>query len=160
MSINNEKIAVRENKTLKLTNVLCRKINIQEENSMESALHMFDSYIKANSLTSYGPLIVHSKIKTSLSGEIDIEIKLMFQIKEDTFKPNSGYELISIIRKSNCLFARFSGNPEDLQYANTKLNLIAYENDITLSQESFTIYLEQDALKVLADIFIPVEVII
>jgi hypothetical protein len=157
LSINNEKIAVRENKTLKLSNVLCRKVNLQEENGMENALHMFDSYIKANSLTSYGPLIVHSKIGASSNGELNIDIKLMFQIREDDYKPSGGYEIIPVIRKSNCLFARFSGNSEEMHYASTKLNLIAYENDIELSKESFTIYLEQEIEKVVADIFIPTE---
>jgi effector-binding domain-containing protein len=63
----------------------------------------------------------------------------------------------SVIRESDCLYTRFTGEGEHLQFAYNKLQVVAYEEEIALRGDTYTIYVnenEEDGT-VVTDVFMP-----
>ncbi|MDY4252183.1 MAG: hypothetical protein SOY09_06795, partial [Clostridium sp.] len=74
-----EKIAIRENKTLKLNNVLIREISENELIDINKISYMMDSYIKSKGNSTIGPMINYSTVEVDESGQAKVIIKLMVQ---------------------------------------------------------------------------------
>lgn len=53
--------------------------------------------------------------------------------------------------------ARFNDNAEKLQYANMKLQVFAYENDIEMTGETYMVLIKQEENNLLADVFMPIK---
>lgn len=152
-----EKIILRENKTLKLNNVLIREISKNEFTDVNKIAHMMESYIKTKANSIVGPMINYSSISTDESGQPKIILKLMMQIKNPIHNIESPYEYKSQIKISNCLFARFLDKEENIQFAYSKLNLYAFENDINLKGDSYTVLVDNKEGKMVADVFMEVQ---
>lgn len=60
----------------------------------------------------------------------------------------------SIIRIQNCIYARFTGLEEKLKLAYDKINVTAFEEDIELSNTSYTIFVDKHDENIVADIFV------
>lgn len=60
------------------------------------------------------------------------------------------------IKVSNCLFARFMEKEENLQFAYSKLQLHAFENNIKLKGDSYTVFVDKKDNKMVADVFMEV----
>jgi len=148
-----EKIMVRENKTLKLKNVLIREVSENELIDIERISYMMDSYIKSKGATTIGPMINYSGFETDENGEAKIKIKLMVQLKNLIHKVEQPYSIKPQIRITNCLFARFTEKEENLQYAYQKLGVYAFENDIKLKGDSYTVFVKQEEENIVADVF-------
>ncbi|NLN42267.1 MAG: hypothetical protein GX160_09875, partial [Clostridiales bacterium] len=58
-----EKIIVRENKTLKLNNVLIREVSENELMDINTISYMMDSYIKTKGNAAVGPMINYTTTK-------------------------------------------------------------------------------------------------
>ncbi len=152
-------IETREKKTLKLTNVLSRKIPYKEAFSQDKQLMMMTNWIKAKGYKTMGPLIIYSKgmVGVDSDGAPIVDISMMIQLKESNITTEAPYSFQNQICIPNCLFARFNDDGEKIQFATNKLTLYAYENDLELTGESYTIVLEQNEKRMLADIFMPVK---
>lgn len=148
-----EKIALRENKALKLNNVLIREVNQNEFMDINKITYMMDSYIKARGNAAVGPMINYSSASADESGQVKIILKLMVQLKNPIHNIEAPYEFKNQIKLSNCLFARFMEKEENLQYAYSKLQLHAFENDIKLKGDSYTVFVENKESSVVADVF-------
>ncbi|ASW42223.1 hypothetical protein [Clostridium isatidis] len=148
-----EKIIVRENKTLKLNNVLIREVSENELIDIERISYMMDSYIKSKGASTIGPMINYSGIETDENGEAKIKMKLMVQLKNSIYKVEKPYSIKPQIRVTNCLFARFTEKQENLQYAYQKLGVYAFENDIKLKGDSYTVFVKQEEDNIVADVF-------
>jgi hypothetical protein len=59
----------------------------------------------------------------------------------------------SVLRITDCLYTRFCDEESKVKHAYDKLNLFAYENDINLTNETFTVFVNQEDDKLTADIF-------
>ncbi|HEY8361617.1 MAG TPA: hypothetical protein VIK77_01880 [Tissierellaceae bacterium] len=151
------KIEFRENKILKLINVLSRKIPENELFSQEKQIAMLQSWIKAKGYESMGPLITYSSgVKGVSSDNIPIiDCRLMIQLKQSNVRLELPYHFEKEIRVENCLMARFFDDGDKLQFAISKLTLYAYENDIELTGETYIIFVNQEGNKILADVFMP-----
>lgn len=148
-----EKIIVRENKTLKLNNVLIRTISANELLDINQISYMMDSYIKSKGNSTIGPMINYTSTEIDESGEANIIIKIMVQLKNSIHSIEQPYELKSQIRITNCLFARFTEKEENLQFAYQKLGVYAFENNIKLKGDSYTVFVKQEEGIMIADIF-------
>jgi hypothetical protein len=84
----------------------------------------------------------------------------MMQLKNEQIDIEVPYNFEQLIRIENCLFVRFNGKLEEMKHASAKLQLHAYENDIELTGESYTVVIEENIEKgtVSADVFMPVKV--
>jgi hypothetical protein len=90
-------------------------------------------------------------------GQIRIKLKLITQLKNPINNIEKPYEFKSQVRVSNCLFARFTEKEENLQYAYSKLNLYAFEKDIKLKGDSYTVFVNKDEDNIVADVFMELQ---
>ncbi len=100
MSIN-EKIIVRENKILKLNNILIRSVSKNEFMNIDKISYMMDSYIKSKGNCIVGPMINYSGTSADESGQVNIELKLMVQLKNPMHNIEAPYEFSDQIRVTN-----------------------------------------------------------
>ena len=152
-----KKITVKENKTLKLKNVLVRELTQNELMTDNKIMHMIDSYIKAKGNSIVGPMINYSSVVNGENGQPKLVVKFMVQLKEPIENVEAPYEFNSQIRVPNCLFARFKEKEQNLQFAYAKLNLHAFENDIKLVGDSYTVFVENNEENTIADIFMQMQ---
>lgn len=152
-----EKIVVRENKVLKLNNVLIREVSESEFSDLNKISYMMESYIKSKGNAIIGPMINYSSGEINDNGQVKIILKLMVQLKNPLHNVEAPYSLEKQIRVTNCIFARYSEKEENLQFAYSKLQLHAFENDIKLKGDSYTVYVESKDGKMVADVFMEVE---
>ncbi|MGL5084525.1 MAG: hypothetical protein ACRC68_02195, partial [Clostridium sp.] len=96
-----EKIVIRENKVLKLNNVLVREISQNELIDLDKIAYMMDSYIKSKGTSTLGPMINYSTVEIDESGQPNIIIKLMVQLKTFINKVDLPYDIKSQIRITN-----------------------------------------------------------
>ncbi len=152
-----EKIIVKENKTLKLNNVLIREVSQNELVDINKISYMMDSYIKTKGNSTVGPMINYSSAEGDENGQVKIVIKLMVQLKNPIHNIDKPYEFKSQIRITNCLFGRFSEKEENLQFAYSKLQVHAFENDIKLKGDSYTVFVNKNEEKLVADVFMELD---
>ena len=152
-----EKIIVKENKVLKLNTVLIRDVNENEFKYIGKVAYMMESYIKSKGNSSIGPMINYSTAKADENGQVKIMLKLMVQLKNPIHNVEDTYEIKNQIRVTNCLFARFSEKQENLQFAHSKLQLYAFENNIKLKGDNYTVFVESKDDKMIADVFMEID---
>lgn len=148
-----EKISIRENKTLKLNNLLIREVSENELIDINKISYMMDSYIKSKGNSTIGPMINYSTVEVDESGQAKVIIKLMVQLKNPIYNVEKPYELENQLRVTNCLFARFTEKEENLQFAYQKMGVHAFENDIKLKGDSYTVFVKQEEENIVADVF-------
>ena len=152
-------IEFRENKVLKLTNVLSRKVPEKELLNQDKQIAMLMNWIKAKGYQTVGPLIMYSTGITGVDGEGQpiIDSRVMIQLNTSNVRLELPYRFDKEVRVTNCLLARFNDEADKLQYATNKLTLYAYENDLELTGETYIVLMEQNENKLLADVFMPVK---
>lgn len=148
-----EKIVIRENKILKLNNVLIREVSKNELIDINQITYMMDSYIKSKGNSTLGPMINYSSVEVDENGQPKVIIKLMVQLKNPIHNIEKPYEVQSQLRVTNCLFARFTEKEENLQFAYQKLGVYAFENNIKLKGDSYTVFLKKEEEDIVADVF-------
>ncbi|MDR3293729.1 MAG: hypothetical protein LBT20_06500 [Clostridiales bacterium] len=153
------KIEFRENKILKLTNVLSRKVPEAELFSQNKQIAMMDNWIKAKGYETQGPLIMYTGCVKGVDGDGKpiIDARVMIQLKTDKVRLELPYKFEQEKRIEHCLFARFNDEAEKLQFATNKLTLFAYENDLELTGETYMVFVKEEGSKLLADVFMPLK---
>lgn len=153
------KIELRENKVLKLINVLSREVPDKEIFSHNKQITMLQSWLQTKGYQTQGPIIMYSSgIKgINSDGTPIIDSSLLIQLTTDKVCLELPYKFEKLMRIENCIMARFEDKADFLHYATNKLTLHAYESDIELSGETYMILIKQNEEKLLADIFMPVK---
>lgn len=152
-----EKIDVRGKKTLKLTNALIAKISNASPIEVQKRSHMMQNYIKSHGKSIVGPLVNHSYPEMNGDGQVQIHIELIMQLDSPLHTLDKTYEFSKQLKIENCLFARFYEKEENIRFAYFKLNVHAFENDMKLNGESYTVYVKQNSDTLMADIFMPLQ---
>lgn len=145
-----------ENKILKLTNVLKYKMLINEEDfDFDIAVQQMQSYIKAKGAIQVGPLIQYTRSFVNDNNEIDVEIVLLLQCNNYIHSVEQPYFMESVIRVPNSMYCRYVGPEDKLNFAYQKINLEAFENDISLKGDSYTIFVDrnEEDETITADVF-------
>jgi hypothetical protein len=146
-------IDVKENKTLKLSNVVLHKVNVEElkKVSAEKIVKLLNAQLLSKGAAPKGPLINHTYLR---NGENQVSFMMQASKPVEVKFP---YGFSDSLKIENCLYTRFQGKEYDIDYAYQKMNLYAYENDISLKKESYSIFLsnEPESDKVVIDIFMP-----
>ena len=74
---------MNDNKTLKLTNVLCYKIPLDDEDiNIDMSIQKMQSYIKVKGAVQIGPLIQYTRTIMNENNEIDMELIMMLQYSD------------------------------------------------------------------------------
>ena len=156
------KIEIQKNKTLKLQNVVSKRFNNilnqedDEEANFENIVTSIDNQIKMKGAIQIGPLI---QVTDTNVKEDDIDVSISFMLQADKFINNvdDGFKEYSVIKETNCYYTRFIGLQEDVNYAYQKIQIEAYEDDVKLSNKTYTIFVdEKDGISTI-DIFMPIE---
>lgn len=150
------KLQFHNNKVLKLTNVLKYKILIDEESfDLNVAIEQMQSYIKIKGAMQIGPLIQYTRTFINDAGELDMEIIMMLQCNNYINSVEQPYIMESVVRVTNAMYCRYNGPEEKLKFAYDKIQLEAFENDIQLNGDSYTIFVDRDEENetITADVF-------
>ena len=140
-------------KTLKLSNILIININKDDLDNIVATVEQMENYIKSKGSQAIGPLIQYTESSVNEQGELDIVIKLLRQSSNFIQHVEPPYEMKSVIRVKNCMYVRYNGPESKLKFAYDKINLTAFEEDIELKGDSYTVFLDQDEDKLIADVF-------
>ena len=148
-----EKIKVYERKVLKLTNVLIKEIELIGNADFSLDVIGMENYIKSKGTIPIGPLVQKMIIKNDKRDNPNIRLFLLRQCKDYIQNIDKSYEMESVLRITDCLYARFCDEESKVKYAYDKLAIFAYENDINLTNETYTVFVTQEDDKLTADIF-------
>ncbi len=146
-------IKVAENKTLKLTNVLSREIQPEEMANMPLVLTQMHNFIKSNNAQPIGPLVQ----AVTITPEHQMKMFLMQQATQLIPQMEPGYHMDAVLRVKNCLYAHYTGPMNQSQLASAKLQIHAFENDLTLNGSVYTIYVSQDDEEAVVDVFMEIK---
>lgn len=151
------KLQYNKNKAIKLQNVLVGKVNLEEEMDFNIIVEKMQSYIKVKGAMQIGPLIQHTKTFVSAEEELDMEINLLLQCNNFIHSVEKPYTMESVLRVQDCMYCHYIGPEEKLKFAYDKINLEAFENDIELTGESYTVFVDQNEEEgtIVADVFMP-----
>ena len=144
-------IKVAENKTLKLTNVLSRVVRPEELASLPVILTQMQNFMKSNGAQPIGPLV-----QAIVEGTGPDHMPVMYMMQQATQmipKMEPGYHMDAVLRVKNCLYAHYTGPLGQSQLASSKLQILAFENDIKMTGNSYTIYVNQDDDDAVVDVF-------
>lgn len=142
-------IQTAENKTLKLTNVVSRRIQPEEFNNMQIVLTQMHNFIKSNNAQPIGPIIQ----SFAVGEDRQMHLYLLQQATQLISQMEPGYHMDGVLRVKNCLYAHYTGPMSDSQLASYKLQVHAFENDQKLTGTSYTIYVNQDSDDAVIDVF-------
>lgn len=146
-------IKVAENKTLKLTNVLSREIQPEEMANMPLVLTQLHNFIKSHNAQPIGPLVQ----AVTITPEHQMKMFLMQQATQLIPQMEPGYHMDAVLRVKNCLYAHYTGPMNQSQLASAKLQIHAFENDLTLNGSVYTIYVSQDDDEAVVDVFMEIK---
>ena len=146
-----KEIKVAENKTLKLTNVLSREIHPEEMASLPVVLTQMHNFIKSNGAQPLGPLV--QCIKLPAGPNPQPEVYMMQQATQLITQTEPGYEVDAVLRVKNCLYAHYTGPMAYSQLASSKLQILAFEKDLKLTGDNYTIFVSQDDDDAVVDVF-------
>lgn len=149
-----KKINVSDNKTLKLSNVVITEITIEQSKNIVILVEKMENYIKSKGATPIGPLIQKTSYHINDEGQLEIKVYLMRQANNFIHNVEPPYTMESVLRVKNCMYARYTGQEEKLKFAYDKINLTAFEEDIELSNENYTIFVDKQDDNIIADVFV------
>lgn len=150
-------IKVSFNKSLKLTNVLIAELPLKEISQGDSfplLVRQMENYIKQKGFMPIGPLIQKTSYSINEEGQIDVQLFFMRQSNNFIHNVEEPYKMESLIRVRNCMYARYIGPEEKLKFAYDKINVTAFEEDVELSNENYTIFVDQQDENIVADVFV------
>lgn len=151
-----KKIEFNQKKTLKLMNVLCYRVQLQSgETSVDIQLEQMQTYIKTKGATQIGRLIQHIAPQMNEQGEVDVQITFLLQCNHEIHNIEQPYIMKDVLRIPNCLYCRYAGPEATLKFAYDKINLYAFENDIRLKGDSYTVFIDNNEENddIIADVF-------
>ena len=144
-------IKVAENKTLKLTNVLSRLVRPEELGNLPVILTQMQNFMKSNNAQPIGPMI--QCIKVPSGPNPPPEVYMMQQTTQLIPRMEPGYTQDAVMRAKGCLYAHYTGPMSQSGLASQKLNIYAFENEIELNGNVYTIFVNQDDDDAIVDVF-------
>ncbi|MCJ1977080.1 hypothetical protein [Pseudolactococcus paracarnosus] len=151
-----EKITIQNGKVLKLANVLIKKLYSVTLLELDEAINQMMQFIDVTGIQTCGPLITHVKgTYVTASGEVSVDYDIMIQTIGLTHI--AGYDVKETYKTGKCLYTHFDGVVDDFHFAQNKLALYAWENEILTTGEEYIVYMENDGFHLIADIFRPLK---
>lgn len=149
-------IEISTNKTLKLTNVVIYEaVNVgsEENENLDVVVARIDNYIKSKGAIPIGPLIQKVAYTLTDEGQLDVKAYLLRQANNFIHNIDQPYRIESVVRVSDCIYAHYVGPEESLKFAYDKINVTAFEEEISLLGVSYTIFVNRQDDDIVADVF-------
>lgn len=147
------KIELHKNKSIKLVNVLYTYIEENNISYYDLEVEKMINYLNIKGMKNIGPLIQYTKVNLNQNEGVNMEIKILLQSNNYIYNVESPYHMESVICVKNCIYVRYQGDENKLKFAYDKINLTAFEEDIPLKGDSYTIFVEQKDDQIIADVF-------
>ena len=144
-------IQVAEHKTLKLTNVLSRKVEVEDMGNLAIVLTQMQNFIRSHDAMPVGPIVQCVKMRKGPNPTA--EIYFMQQATQLIPRLDPGYQMDAVLRVRNCLYAHYTGPMSQNSLATQKLNIYAFENELELTGSVYTIFVNQDEDEGVVDVF-------
>lgn len=148
-----ERLRLNRNRILKLENVLIKTLQDDDLNILQAGLEKMKNYLKTKGAVPVGPLIQYANAFVNKNGELDVQIRILLQSNNYIHNVEPPYHMESLIRVKNCMYVRYQGEESQLKFAYDKINLVAFEEDIPLKGDSYTIFVDQQDDQIVADVF-------
>lgn len=148
------KIQISNNKTLKLINTLFLEVELNQDFDLGTTVVKMDNYLKSKGAMPIGPLIQRTVYSINENQQLEIHAYLMRQTNNFIHNIEAPYKMEPVIRVRNCMYAHYVGPEEKLKLAYDKINVTAFEEDITVANENYTIFIEKQDDNIVADIFV------
>lgn len=152
------RIDLSYDKTLKLSNVLIHEVFVPEvtfsSNQIEQAILQMENYMRSKGVRAVGPLIQKNISYQNEDGQTEIKMFLMRQANNYINHVDCPYKFAAVLRVKNCLYARYTGPGETLRFAYDKIKVTAFEEDIELTRDNYTVFVDQRDDIIIADIFV------
>lgn len=146
---------VKKDKTLRLNNVIGCKMEGDDFSLFVKTVEQMENYIKSKGSSPIGPIIQHTKTSVDENGQFCMCVSLLRQSNTFINHIEQPYFQESVLKVKECLYVRFTDVETKLKFAYDKLLLVAYEQDIKLTGDSYTIFVDEQEEKMVADIFMP-----
>ncbi|MDR1014694.1 MAG: hypothetical protein LBL86_06920 [Coriobacteriales bacterium] len=120
-------------------------------------IEQMELHIRQRGSQPIGPLIQRTEVRVDEQGEPQVVIAFIRQANAPIHHVEAPYRTEALIRESDCLYTRFVGEEEHMQFAYNKLQLVAYEEDIPLRGDTYTVFVDRndEDETVTADVFMP-----
>jgi uncharacterized protein YecE (DUF72 family) len=120
-------------------------------------IEQMELHIRQKGAQPIGPLIQKMSMYVDDNGQPQMTITFIRQADKFIHHVDPPYKMESMIKVSDCLYTRFIGEEDNIQFAYNKLNLMGYEEEIALTGESYTVFVDsnEDDGTITADIFVP-----
>jgi len=152
-------IILATNKKLVLKNVLRRELQNIEFDKLNDEINKFGILLDKLSVQTFGPLVTkNGGVNINNEGTLTTDYDLLVQA-HDYKQYKSSFEVIERLEVLNCIYVRFEGNPDEVQFAHSKLDLYFYENDLESTDEIYSIMVEDSEHHSIIDIFRPVRIL-
>ena len=149
-----KKLELAWNKTLKLTNYLSCQVNasnINDVDEVNSFMRHLNHIIRINGAKQIGPLIQHTKLNQD---ELKVpELFLGVQCNKILENIGKQYIMEKEVYIKNCIYCRYIGPENKQNFAYEKILLEAFERDILLNGNIYTIVVDQNDELIITDVF-------
>jgi len=150
------KLEVKENKKLVLKNVLRKELNNIKIDDLDNEISKFGNKLQLLHVQLFGPLIIRNRgTKIHDDGSVTMDYDLIAQA-HDYLQYKDQFIIEDKHSVDNCIYVRFEGAMDEINYAYTKLDLHIYENDLISNGEIYLINVQEHPEHSIIDIFRPV----
>lgn len=150
------KLDVIENKRLVLKQVIIKKHKNVNVESFDEKLSNFINQLQIFKVQTFGPLITRNAGTTvHEDGKMTTDFEFVVQA-HDYKQYEKKFSIKENMEFSNCVFLKFKGNPNDLHYAHSKLDLYFYENGLIPNGDIINVILKESTEWIEVDLFRPV----
>ena len=128
-----------------------RKIEAEEFANLQIVLTQMQNFMKSNNAQPIGPMIQCVKIPGGPNPQP--EVYMMQQTTQLIPRMEPGYTQDAVLRVRGCLYAHYTGPMSQSGLASQKLNIFAFENELELNGNVYTIFVNQDDDDAVVDVF-------
>ena len=150
------KLEVLENKKLVLKHVLMKQHKNIELDAIDEKLNSFTNQLQLFNVQTFGPLVTRNAGTTIHDdGSLTTDYELFVQA-HDYKQYQKTFRIKDRIEFPNCIYLKFKGNPEELHFAHSKLDLYFYEQGLTPNGDVITVLINEYPEQIEVDLFRPV----
>jgi len=151
-----KKMELHPNKKLVLKNVILKEIRDSPLHDWDLRIDEFHQFLDKQRPQTFGPVVIATLGSRIEGDQLTQNYDLMVQA-HDYKKFGFTNKIAERFERSNCVYLRFEGHPDDMAFANSKLDLYFYENELTSDGSEYSIVLEETENHTVIDFFRPVK---